>query len=62
VDDPRAWPSVAPSALPFGDSWPVPTALDEAGIAAIIESFRAAAARAVRAGSTSSRCMARTGI
>jgi 2,4-dienoyl-CoA reductase-like NADH-dependent reductase (Old Yellow Enzyme family) len=50
VDDPRAWPSVAPSALPFGDSWPVPTALDEAGIAAIIESFRAAAARAVRAG------------
>jgi 2,4-dienoyl-CoA reductase-like NADH-dependent reductase (Old Yellow Enzyme family) len=49
-DDPRAWASVAPSAIPFGSDWQMPAALDEAGIAAIIESFSVAAARAVRAG------------
>jgi len=41
---------VAPSALPFDTGWTVPTALDEAGILAIIEAFMDAARRAVAAG------------
>ena len=41
---------VAPSALPFLDTYPLPQALDEAGIAAVIDAFRAAAARALAAG------------
>jgi 2,4-dienoyl-CoA reductase-like NADH-dependent reductase (Old Yellow Enzyme family) len=49
-DDPRAWASVAPSALSFGPTWQTPSALDEAGIAAVIDAFAAAAQRAVRAG------------
>jgi 2,4-dienoyl-CoA reductase-like NADH-dependent reductase (Old Yellow Enzyme family) len=48
--DPRAWSSVAPSAVPFGPNWQTPAALDEAGIAGVIDAFSAAAARAVRAG------------
>lgn len=45
-----AWETFAPSAIPWGDNWPVPTALDEAGIARIVAAFVAAAARAHRAG------------
>lgn len=45
-----AWPTVAPSAVPFDDGWHVPEALDEAGIAKVIEDFRAAARRALAAG------------
>jgi len=43
------WPTVAPSAIAFG-SLPAPTALDAAGIARVIDAFRAAAARALQAG------------
>ncbi len=45
-----AWSTVAPSALPFDAGWHVPAALDEAGIAKVIEDFRAAARRALDAG------------
>ena len=44
------WPTVAPSALPFDTGWHTPQALDEAGIAAVIADFRAAAQRALAAG------------
>jgi len=44
------WTPVAPSALPFDSGWTVPTALDEAGILAILHAFSAAARRAVAAG------------
>jgi 2,4-dienoyl-CoA reductase-like NADH-dependent reductase (Old Yellow Enzyme family) len=50
VDDPRAWQSRAPSALPFADGDPLPEALDAAGIADIVQSFAASARRAVRLG------------
>jgi 2,4-dienoyl-CoA reductase-like NADH-dependent reductase (Old Yellow Enzyme family) len=41
---------VAPSALPFDTGWTVPTALDEAGILAVIEAFMDAARKALAAG------------
>ncbi|GAB2558643.1 NADH:flavin oxidoreductase/NADH oxidase [Rhodanobacter koreensis] len=44
------WLTVAPSALPFDNSWHTPQALDEAGIQAVIADFRAAALRALAAG------------
>jgi 2,4-dienoyl-CoA reductase-like NADH-dependent reductase (Old Yellow Enzyme family) len=44
------WKPVAPSALPFDTGWTVPTALDEAGILAIIEAFMDAARKAMAAG------------
>jgi 2,4-dienoyl-CoA reductase-like NADH-dependent reductase (Old Yellow Enzyme family) len=43
-------PIWAPSAIPFGDRSPVPTALDRDGIAAIVRAFRDAASRALTAG------------
>jgi 2,4-dienoyl-CoA reductase-like NADH-dependent reductase (Old Yellow Enzyme family) len=43
-------PVVGPSALAFDDGWRVPEVLDEAGIEAIVASFRAAARRALEAG------------
>jgi len=45
-----AWPTVAPSALPFGEGFAVPQALDENGIHQVISQFAAAAARAREAG------------
>ncbi|WP_017460961.1 NADH:flavin oxidoreductase/NADH oxidase [Dyella ginsengisoli] len=48
--DEGAWPTVAPSALPFDAGWHVPVALDEAGIAKVIGDFRTAARRALDAG------------
>ena len=48
--DPRAWPTVAPSALPFAKTDPTPTELDLAGIDAVVEAFAAAARRAERVG------------
>jgi 2,4-dienoyl-CoA reductase-like NADH-dependent reductase (Old Yellow Enzyme family) len=45
-----AWPVVGPSALAFKETWPTPQALDEAGMAALIEDFVACAKRADRAG------------
>jgi 2,4-dienoyl-CoA reductase-like NADH-dependent reductase (Old Yellow Enzyme family) len=45
------WTDVlAPSAVPFSDTYARPVALDRAGIRRIIEAFAAAARRAVRAG------------
>jgi 2,4-dienoyl-CoA reductase-like NADH-dependent reductase (Old Yellow Enzyme family) len=41
---------VAPSAIPFKAGWPVPEALDEAGIERVVGAFVGAARRAVRAG------------
>ncbi|MEO8810558.1 MAG: NADH:flavin oxidoreductase/NADH oxidase [Rhodanobacter sp.] len=44
------WLPVAPSAIPFDTGWNLPQALDEAGIQAVIEDFRAATRRALEAG------------
>jgi 2,4-dienoyl-CoA reductase-like NADH-dependent reductase (Old Yellow Enzyme family) len=44
------WTPVAPSAIPFDQGYPVPTALDSAGIAKVRDDFRAAAQRARDAG------------
>ena len=50
---PRAeggWQTVAPSALVFDESYPLPLALDEDGIAKVVADYRAAALRAHDAG------------
>jgi 2,4-dienoyl-CoA reductase-like NADH-dependent reductase (Old Yellow Enzyme family) len=44
------WTPVAPSALAFGDGYAVPRALDRAGLAKVVDDFRAAAVRAKAAG------------
>lgn len=44
------WTPVAPSAIPFDDGYPSPTALDAAGIGKVLADFRAAARRARNAG------------
>lgn len=44
------WTPVAPSALAFDAGWTVPTALNEAGILAVIEAFMDAARKALAAG------------
>jgi 2,4-dienoyl-CoA reductase-like NADH-dependent reductase (Old Yellow Enzyme family) len=44
------WPTVAPSALSFGEGYATPQALDETGIAKVIAAFAAAARRARAAG------------
>jgi 2,4-dienoyl-CoA reductase-like NADH-dependent reductase (Old Yellow Enzyme family) len=44
------WTVVGPSPIPFRDGGPVPVALDEAGIDAVVAEFEAAARRAVAAG------------
>jgi len=49
--DKGGWSNVlAPSAIPFAPNYPQPHELDRAGIAAITQAFRSAAARADRAG------------
>jgi 2,4-dienoyl-CoA reductase-like NADH-dependent reductase (Old Yellow Enzyme family) len=45
-----AWQTVAPSALPFDDAYPVPHALAEGEIVSVKEAFVSAARRAIRAG------------
>jgi 2,4-dienoyl-CoA reductase (NADPH2) len=45
-----AWPVIGPSPIPFAEGSPVPEALDEKGIHAVIEEFRAAARRSLAAG------------
>ncbi len=52
ITDPAkgGWPVVAPSPIPFVEGDPAPVALDEAGIARIVEAFAAAARRAIEAG------------
>lgn len=44
------WTTVAPSAIPFSDKYSAPEALDEAGIAAVVEAFVAGTKRALEAG------------
>jgi 2,4-dienoyl-CoA reductase-like NADH-dependent reductase (Old Yellow Enzyme family) len=44
------WPVVGPSAVPFDEGNPVPRALDEAGIDAVVAAFEAATKRALAAG------------
>lgn len=44
------WPVVGPSAIPFDEGNPVPTALDEAGIDGIVAAFEAAVTRSLAAG------------
>jgi 2,4-dienoyl-CoA reductase-like NADH-dependent reductase (Old Yellow Enzyme family) len=44
------WETVAPSAIPFRETDPVPRALDRNGIRTIIDAFAAAARRALKAG------------
>jgi 2,4-dienoyl-CoA reductase-like NADH-dependent reductase (Old Yellow Enzyme family) len=44
------WPTVAPSAVPFEAQDPVPAELSHAGIHSIVDAFRTAARRALRAG------------
>jgi 2,4-dienoyl-CoA reductase-like NADH-dependent reductase (Old Yellow Enzyme family) len=48
--DAGAWIPVAPSAVPFDTDYPMPAALDEAGIKKVIGDFAASAARAREAG------------
>lgn len=48
--DEGGWVPVAPSPISFGDGYAVPTALDLAGIRHVIDSFAAAAKRALAAG------------
>jgi NADPH2 dehydrogenase len=45
-----AWRTVAPSAIPFKDGWPVPHPLSEAELDGLVETFRDATRRAVRLG------------
>jgi 2,4-dienoyl-CoA reductase-like NADH-dependent reductase (Old Yellow Enzyme family) len=44
------WIPVAPSAIAFDPAYPMPAALDAAGIGAIVDAFRASALRALEAG------------
>jgi 2,4-dienoyl-CoA reductase-like NADH-dependent reductase (Old Yellow Enzyme family) len=44
------WPVVAPSVLAFDEAYPVPSALDDTGIAKVVADYRAAARRALDAG------------
>ncbi len=49
-DYPNGWQTVAPSALPFGNSPNAPVALDRAGLARIRDAFAESAKRAARLG------------
>ena len=44
------WEPVAPSAIPFDSDYAMPRALDQAGIDAVVDGFRQAARRALKAG------------
>jgi 2,4-dienoyl-CoA reductase-like NADH-dependent reductase (Old Yellow Enzyme family) len=48
--DEGGWKPVAPSAVAFSESYAVPQALDKAGIEAVVEGFRLAAQRSLKAG------------
>jgi 2,4-dienoyl-CoA reductase-like NADH-dependent reductase (Old Yellow Enzyme family) len=50
ASDARGWRTIAPSPIPFNESDPVPTELDEAGIEAVVSAFEAATRRALAAG------------
>jgi 2,4-dienoyl-CoA reductase-like NADH-dependent reductase (Old Yellow Enzyme family) len=61
ADDARGWTTRAPSALPYAETDPVPEALDDAGIAEIIQAFTdsAIARGATRLGPHRNTCGAR---
>jgi len=44
------WPVIGPSAIPFAETSPIPTPLDEAGIDGVVTAFEAGARRALIAG------------
>lgn len=44
------WPAIAPSALPYADGWPTPSAMTDRDIADVIAAFADAARRAREAG------------
>ena len=44
------WTPVAPTAIAFNEKYATPLALDEAGMDAVVDAFRAAAVRALKAG------------
>ena len=44
------WRAIAPSAIPYGETWPAPMAMSRADIEQLVQSFAAAAARARVAG------------
>ncbi|KDD63039.1 oxidoreductase, FAD/FMN dependent domain protein, partial [Bordetella bronchiseptica OSU553] len=46
----EAWQAVGASALPIQDGWPAPRQLAQRELTGLVDSFRAAAARAVQAG------------
>ncbi|MBN8905842.1 MAG: NADH:flavin oxidoreductase/NADH oxidase, partial [Rhodospirillales bacterium] len=48
--DEDPWRTSAPVAEPFAEGWPVPVALDDAGVQRLIDSFAEAAGRAARIG------------
>jgi anthraniloyl-CoA monooxygenase len=48
--DERPWPTVAASAIPYGEGWPVPAELDRAGMAKVRDDHARAARRAREAG------------
>jgi anthraniloyl-CoA monooxygenase len=50
LGDERAWQTLAPSALPFDEGWPLPRAMTRADMERVRDDFVAAARRADRAG------------
>ncbi|GAB3877244.1 NADH:flavin oxidoreductase/NADH oxidase [Hymenobacter segetis] len=50
IEGEGGWPVVGPTDVPFNDNYPMPTALDAAGIQKVIADFQAAAQRALAAG------------
>jgi 2,4-dienoyl-CoA reductase-like NADH-dependent reductase (Old Yellow Enzyme family) len=49
-DDQDPWPTIAPSALPFGPGWHTPRAMNEDDMARVTTAFTDAAKRAIRIG------------
>lgn len=45
-----AWPTIAPSAISFGETWPTPMAMDHAAIQELVTAYEQAAKRALAAG------------
>ena len=50
AEDEGGWTAVAPSAISFGEGFPMPKEMDEGDIEKVIEDFRAAAGRSLDAG------------
>ena len=49
-EDEGGWTAVAPSAISFGEGYPMPKEMDEGDIEKVVEDFRAAARRSLAAG------------